>query len=126
MTPKHTPLTPSHAPLHLHPPFSCAGAASTQFETTTATPEAPVGAHCVLCGQKLDKAVILSWKEREIFVWEHCTVSQVSFNGRKGAMHAMQATFPGGDAAWAALQAQMKKYAEEKNAAKAAKEAAKK
>ena len=36
-----------------------------------------------------------------------------------GAMHAMKASFPGGAAAWAALQAQMKTYAAEKNAAKA-------
>jgi hypothetical protein len=40
------------------------------------------------------------------------------FNGPSGAMHAMEATFPGGPAAWAALQAQMQKYAAEKNAAK--------
>jgi hypothetical protein len=33
-------------------------------------------------------------------------------------MHAMKATFPGGPAAWAALQAQMQRYAAEKNAAK--------
>jgi hypothetical protein len=33
-------------------------------------------------------------------------------------MHAMEDTFPGGPAAWAALQAQMQKYAEEKNSAK--------
>ena len=125
MTPKHTSLTPSHAPLHLYPPFSCAGAASTQYATTTATPEAPVGAYCGLCGKKLDKAVILSWKENETFVWKHCTESQRTFTG-KGAMHAMQADFPGGDAAWVALQAQMQKYAEEKNAAKEAKKAPKK
>ena len=123
MTPKHTPLTPSHAPLHLYPPFSCAGAASTQFETTTATPEAPVGAHCVLCGQKLVKPIILTWRDYENFVWKHCTDSKVAFNGAK---HAMQADFPGGNAAWVALQAQMKKYAEEKNAAKEAKKAPKK
>ena len=126
MTPKHTSLTPSLAPLHLHPPFSCAGAAYTQYVTTTATPKAPVGAHCGLCGQKLDKAVTLSWKERAIFVWKHCTELRVSFNGSKGAaMHAMQANFPGGSTAWVALQAQMQKYAAEKIAAKA-EEAAKK
>jgi hypothetical protein len=123
VTPKHTPLTPSLAPHHLNPPFSCAGATSTQFETTTATPEAPVGAHCGLCGQKLVKPIILTWRDYENFVWKHCTDSKVAFNGAK---HAMQADFPGGNAAWVALQAQMKKYAEEKNAAKEAKKAPKK
>ena len=53
-------------------------------------------------------------------MWKHCTDERVSFNGPSGAMHAMKATFPGGRRAWAALQAQMVKYAAEKNAAKAA------
>ena len=86
--------------------------------TSTTTPHAPAGAYCEICRKTLDKAIILSWKEREIFQWEHCTDSQRSFNGPSGAMHAMEATFPGGPAAWAALQAQMQKYAAEKNAAK--------
>jgi len=86
--------------------------------TSTTTPHAPAGAYCEICRKTLDKAVILSWKEREIFQWEHCTLTQRSFNGPSGAMHAMEATFPGGPAAWAALQAQMQKYAAEKNAAK--------
>ena len=86
--------------------------------TATTTPHAPAGAYCALCGKKLDKAVILSWKNRKIFQWEHCTPTQRSFNGPTGAMHAMKAAFPGGPAAWNALQAQMKKYAAEKNAAK--------
>lgn len=86
--------------------------------TATPTPYAPANAYCEICRKKLDKAVILSWKENEIFQWRHCTDSQRSFNGRKGAMHAMHATFPGGAAKWDALQAQMKKYAAEKNAAK--------
>ena len=88
--------------------------------TPTPTPHAPVGAYCELCLKKLDKAVILTWKENETFVWKHCTDSKVSFNGAEGAMHAMKATFPGGAAAWDTLQAQMKKYAAEKIAAKAA------
>ena len=79
----------------------------------------PVGAYCELSLEKLDEAIILTWSARETFVWKHCTDSQVSFNGKKGAMHAMEASFPGGAAAWDALQAQMKKYAAEKNAAKA-------
>ena len=66
---------------------------------------------------KLDEAVILTWKRNETFVWKHCTESQCSFNGAEGAMHAMKANFPGGAAAWNALQAQMKTYAAEKNAA---------
>ena len=91
----------------------------------TTTPHALAGAFCELCCKKLDEAIILSWKENEIFQWKHCTKSQRSFNGPSGAMHAMKDTFPGGAAAWDALQAQMKKYAAEKNAAKA-KAAAKK
>ena len=87
--------------------------------TATATPHAPVGAYCELCLKKLDKAVILTWNVNDLFKWKHCTDSQVSFNGPSGAMHAMENTFPGGRRAWAALQAQMKKYAAEKNAAKA-------
>ena len=102
------------------PPFSCAG---TLYETLTPTPFAPAGAFCEPCGTTLAKKVILTWKEREIFVWEHpgCTGmdSRCSFNGPSGAMHAMEDTFPGGRRAWAALQAQMKTYAAEKNAAKA-------
>ena len=86
--------------------------------TSTTTPHAPAGAYCELCGETLVKPVILSWKENEIFQWKHCKDSQRSFNGPSGAMHAMEATFPGGPAAWAALQAQMQKYAAEKNAAK--------
>jgi hypothetical protein len=86
--------------------------------TSTTTPHAPAGAYCALCNKKLAKPVILSWKENEIFQWEHCTPTQRSFNGASGAMHAMETTFPGGPAAWNALQAQMKKYAAEKNAAK--------
>ena len=81
----------------------------------------PVGAYCELCLEKLDEAIILTWSARETFVWKHCTESQCSFNGAEGAMHAMKATFPGGAAAWDTLQAQMKKYAAEKIAAKAAK-----
>ena len=86
----------------------------------TPTPHAPVGAYCKLCIKKLDKAVILTWNKNDLFKWKHCTDSKVSFNGPSGAMHAMKDTFPGGPAAWAALQAQMKKYAAEKIAAKAA------
>ena len=85
----------------------------------------PTDAYCEICGTKLVKPVILSWKENEIFQWKHCTKSQRSFNGPSGAMHAMEASFPGGAAAWDALQAQMKKYAAEKNAAKAKAKAAK-
>ena len=86
--------------------------------TATPTPYAPAGAYCELCGKKLVTPVILSWKEREIFQWGHCTPTYRSFNGPSGAMHAMEAAFPGGPAAWTALQAQMKRYAAEKNAAK--------
>ena len=100
-------------------PFSCAGAARTEYATATPTPQAPVGAYCELCFKKLVEPVILTWKRNETFVWKHCTESQRSFNGDEGAMHAMKATFPGGRRAWAALQAQMVKYAAEKNAAKA-------
>ena len=89
--------------------------------TPTPTPYVPIDAYCEICRKKLDKAVILSWNENYIFKWKHCTDSQVSFNGKEGAMHAMKDTFPGGAAAWDALQAQMKKYAAEKIAAKAAK-----
>ena len=87
--------------------------------TTTPTPYVPVGAYCEICRKKLVKLVILTWNKNYIFKWKHCTDSLVSFNGKKGAMHAMKASFPGGAAAWDALQAQMKKYAAEKNAAKA-------
>ena len=111
------------------PPLSCAGAARTEYVTATPTPHAPAGAYCELCGTTLAKKVILSWNEREIFKWMHpgCTGmdSQLSFNGPSGAMHAMQATFPGGAAAWDALQAQMKEYAAEKAAAKEKAKAAK-
>ena len=86
---------------------------------TTPTPHAPTNAYCKLCCAKLDKAIILTWNKDDLFKWKHCTDSKVSFNGPSGAMHAMEETFPGGPRAWAALQAQMKKYAAEKNAAKA-------
>ena len=88
--------------------------------TTTPTPHAPVGAYCELCRKKLDEAIILTWNQNYSFKWKHCTDKQVSFNSAEGAMHAMKDTFPGGAAAWDALQAQMKKYAAEKIAAKAA------
>jgi hypothetical protein len=114
----HLPRRPVSLALLLLP-FSCVGKERTEYDTTTQTPHAPAGAYCKLCGEKLDKPVILTWKENEAFVWKHCMDSQRSFNGPSGAMNAMEATFPGGPAAWAALQAQMQKYAAEKNAAKA-------